>query len=100
MMVTFKRNRVILRSENSQKIIVCLQREPFWRSLTFFFLLYTTYILIATYFLFIHLFFSNSIFVCRRGKGDEHELIAHYASHLADTSSLDYLGLATGLLVH
>jgi len=33
----------------------------------------------------------------RRGKGDEHELIAHYASHLADTSSLDYLGLATGV---
>jgi len=32
----------------------------------------------------------------RGNKADEHELIACYASHLADQSSLDYLGLATG----
>ena len=36
----------------------------------------------------------------RYGKGDEHELIASYANHLASHNNLEYLGLATGKEEH
>ncbi len=41
---------------------------------------------------------STSLFtkMYRYGKGDEHELIASYANHLASHNNLEYLGLATG----